>query len=185
MEEERGGGDAWTCPPPPPPSFFAPPHTLVSSSCARLASHWLSTPAIYLCDWSGRGIYAQHGSVKSGHKFLNVQTGQTDRETASGTVHVTEELWANHCTTHSKQELFEGEKREKGRIIVDHFQGEYPDPQLVCFLFLSRFQATLRSRCFALEFVLQIHQIPLLIFHFVPWNISSNFFFPEVCNPKS
>lgn len=158
VEEERGGGNARI------PPFFAlsPTHTRLFPARPPGVS-LVKSPAIYLCDWSGRGIYTQRGSVKSGHKFQNFQTGQTDRE--SGPSDGGEPSFGQ--TAH-KQELLCSEKQtseeKKRRLIVDWFSGEYPAPQLVCFLFLPRLPPPLRSRCFALGFVLQIHQIPLLIF---------------------
>lgn len=105
-EEERG--EAVLGPPSPSlPPLLCLPHTLVPSSRARLASHWLN-PRLYIyVIGQGGGIYTQRGSVKSGHKFQNFQTGQTGVETESRTGRVTEgkQLRTNRCTTHSKQEL--------------------------------------------------------------------------------
>lgn len=169
--EERGGGKAWTC---PPPSFaLSPAHTRPFLSRPPGVS-LVKSPAIYLCDWSGRGIYTRHGSVKSGHKFQNFQTGHTYRDSE----------WDGPCdrgepgfgqtaeSTLSKQELlsFENKNTVKKRKRQNHcgpFLGNILHHNFVCFLFLPRPLPPLRSRCFALGFVLQIHQIPLLIFPFV------------------
>lgn len=62
--------------------------------------------AVYLCDWSGCGIYTQRGSVKSGHKFPNFEAGQTDAETVSRS-----DGGTNRCTTRSKHQ--EEERRER------------------------------------------------------------------------
>lgn len=53
----------------------------VSHTHSCLASHWLNPQLyIYVIGQGGLYIYKQRGSVKSGHKFQNFQTGQTDTE---------------------------------------------------------------------------------------------------------
>lgn len=108
VEEERGGGNARI------PPFFAlsPTHTRLFPARPPGVS-LVKSPAIYLCDWSGRGIYTQRGSVKSGHKFQNFQTGQTDRESGLSdggepsfgqTAHKQELLCSEKQTSEEKKE---------------------------------------------------------------------------------
>ena len=74
------------------------------------------------------------------------------------------------------------EEKKEAESLWTFFSGNILHHNFVCFLFLPRPLPPLRSRCFALGFVLQIHQIPLLIFLFVIWNNSTCNFSPELCN---
>lgn len=76
--EGRVGGKVWTSPP------------RVVSLKQPGGSSLVKSSSLYLCDWSGRGIYTQHGSVRSGHRFPNFQSEQTARETVCRRARVTE-----------------------------------------------------------------------------------------------
>jgi len=108
-EEERGGGNL-------PPPFFALPYTLVSSSCARLASHWLS-PRLYIYVIGQGGVYIlSRGRLNLATSF---QTFKLGRQTESRTGHVTEENQAldkplQH-TIQTRTVVFWGGKRVKRR----------------------------------------------------------------------
>ncbi len=119
-------------------------HTLIPSPRARLASHWLN-PQLYIYVIGQGGVYILSvGRLNLATSFKTFkQSRQTERQwVARSKWRRGIELWTNRSTAHSKQELLSFEKKsewrkERGRVIVDHFQGENPAPQRVCFLFLS------------------------------------------------
>lgn len=65
------------------PFFHGVARALVPSLLPPSDTSLDESPAIFVADWSGRGIYTRRGSVKSGHNFKNFQTRLTGRDSVS------------------------------------------------------------------------------------------------------